>query len=377
MNLLVKNFAKIGEADIDVNGLTVIAGANGSGKSTVGKLFYCLICAAYKTKTDFEKEKLRRIRNVLDQTESFSLENFFEEVKRSDTGKTAFSILSAGGADEYNLSLNNKAKIKKIMSVSEADFFKACLDKMFKYEFGSQLLNVHNMESSAIKLVINENIRIRINIKSNTEITVEEAQLNDEKLTEAFYIDTPYIMDDTTTFGVYHRKDLKRRLIVETDNVAQKIFNLLLSDAAPSMGDTSGALVHITNEAAGYKTILMLKRLLAKGLLMGGNLLILDEPEIHLHPNLQIILAEILVLLVKSKQINVLLNTHSPYFLEAIEVYSEKHKINDSSKYYLAVEEEKKSVIKDTTENVEEIYALLSMPFRKLEEIRNDLYDTE
>ena len=48
MKLVIKNFAKIKDADIALNGITVIAGENNSGKSTVGKVlgavFHSFLC---------------------------------------------------------------------------------------------------------------------------------------------------------------------------------------------------------------------------------------------------------------------------------------------------------------------------------------------
>lgn len=40
MKLRIENFAKISHADIEFDGLTVLAGANNTGKSTVGKILY-------------------------------------------------------------------------------------------------------------------------------------------------------------------------------------------------------------------------------------------------------------------------------------------------------------------------------------------------
>ena len=43
MNLELKNIGIVKKATMDIDGLTVIAGENDSGKSTVGKVLYCLI----------------------------------------------------------------------------------------------------------------------------------------------------------------------------------------------------------------------------------------------------------------------------------------------------------------------------------------------
>ena len=40
MNITIENVGKIRHADITIDGITVIAGENGSGKSTVGKALY-------------------------------------------------------------------------------------------------------------------------------------------------------------------------------------------------------------------------------------------------------------------------------------------------------------------------------------------------
>lgn len=42
MRLNIKNFAKIKDADIIIDGITVIAGENNTGKSTVGKVLFSL-----------------------------------------------------------------------------------------------------------------------------------------------------------------------------------------------------------------------------------------------------------------------------------------------------------------------------------------------
>lgn len=45
MHLSINNFAKISSAELDFDGMTVIAGANNTGKSTAGKVLYVLFRA--------------------------------------------------------------------------------------------------------------------------------------------------------------------------------------------------------------------------------------------------------------------------------------------------------------------------------------------
>lgn len=126
--------------------------------------------------------------------------------------------------------------------------------------------------------------------------------------------------------------------------------------------------IYLPNLSTGLKTFLILKRLIESASIKEKDILILDEPEIHLHPEWQLVLAEIIVLLQKRLNLHILINTHSPYFLNAIEVYSQLHDIRNDMKYYLSYLDEKDGIanIKDVTGNLEEIYYLLATPLQKL-----------
>lgn len=61
MKLSLKNIGKIGAASIEINGITVIAGENNTGKSTVGKALYSLFCAFYKISDKIREERTESI----------------------------------------------------------------------------------------------------------------------------------------------------------------------------------------------------------------------------------------------------------------------------------------------------------------------------
>lgn len=60
MKLLIKDFSKIHEATIELNGITVIAGNNNTGKSTVGKILFALFNSVndIDKKVELEKEEV-------------------------------------------------------------------------------------------------------------------------------------------------------------------------------------------------------------------------------------------------------------------------------------------------------------------------------
>jgi len=132
----------------------------------------------------------------------------------------------------------------------------------------------------------------------------------------------------------------------------------------------SDVSLDLKNVSTGLKTFVILKTLLLNGSLEENGILVLDEPEIHLHPEWQLVFAELIVLMQKEFDMHILLNTHSPYFLDAIEVYSNKHGIARKCKYYLAEDDGSTASISDVSDNIEKIYEKLAMPMQELEDMR-------
>ena len=126
---------------------------------------------------------------------------------------------------------------------------------------------------------------------------------------------------------------------------------------------SDGARLSVNNLAAGSKTFFIIKRLILNGLLDDGTVLVLDEPESHLHPEWINKFAELLVVLVKNIKVNILLTTHSSNLLLALSVYSKKYDIFDRTSLYLAeMEKDGTSFMKDIKESINEGYAHLSIP---------------
>lgn len=65
MKLKLKNVGKIKHAEIDLQGIAVIAGENNTGKSTIGKMLYCIFDSFYRINEQIEAERYRSIRSLL------------------------------------------------------------------------------------------------------------------------------------------------------------------------------------------------------------------------------------------------------------------------------------------------------------------------
>ena len=222
--------------------------------------------------------------------------------------------------------------------------------------------------------------------------------------TEAIYIDDPFVLDELSGgsgrmwIGVPrypdHRTHLKTCLKVASrnlnvvdeivtnekfDQIYEKISKVcegdVVRDKRTSVGYRVGEYrLDVKNMSTGLKTFAILKSLLTNNYIEANGTIILDEPEIHLHPEWQLLFAELIVLLHREFGLHILLNTHSPYFLNAIEVYSAKYQVSEKCKYYLTENVDKVSQIKDVTDCVEKIYSKLARP---LQELENERYHYE
>lgn len=90
----------------------------------------------------------------------------------------------------------------------------------------------------------------------------------------------------------------------------------------------------ISNLATGSKLFSIIKLLLEKGELDKTTMLILDEPEAHLHPKWQNSFAELMALLVKKLNVNILLTTHSPNFMLALDAYMRRYDMSEKTNFY-------------------------------------------
>jgi len=405
--LNVKGIGKIKDSTIEMKGITVIAGENNTGKSTFGKVLYCMFNAFYDAEKSIHNERvhdiLRIFRTVLRRFPSRTLNiKIIDDILTGhDLRVKIKEILSANSPDENKPDENTinilQENIEKSVSVADHDIQKMIITRYFRQEFAGKINHIAKSDQQGQISLSIKGKKIEITIDNDRCLSFyDEVSL----LHDAIYIDTPFVMDmiedNFTGYSDFynamgHRDNLLERLvknetnstIVEEVIIKQKINKLLAAIHSVVDGDFKEDddnlmfIEHILEKpisllsvSAGIKSFLIIKRLLELGEINERGVLIFDEPEIHLHPDWQIRFAEILVLLQREFNLTILLATHSPYFIHAIEIYSGKHSIKDRLTCYLAESFGDTSNVRDVTENIDTIYKQLARPFQKLEDER-------
>lgn len=413
MKLYLENFAKIKKADIELNGITVIAGPNNTGKSTVGKALYCIFNSFYDLDKKLNNEKVNKIMDIIYKSlrtnlavknidlriiEKFSQEiSSSENISKDELQDKLKKLLKVSYLDKLQ---DNEfeiiaEEIMQVNSITKESLNKAVLNRYFSSEFKSQINNV-NKENDKTKLRLEiKNKILEISFEKNSIIDIK----NDINInTDAIYIDSPFVMDDINSYyrikGTNnHRINLINKLTEKKQDSVENIFDEIINNkklenviaklsfvATGKFKDLDFDIgyqekdyikpIYVSNLSTGLKNFTILQRLIENGYIVENGLLILDEPEIHLHPEWQIIFAEILVILHRDINLNILLNTHSPYFLNALEVYSAKYKIEEKCKYYSSELKNKNIIISDVTNSIDIIYKKLSKPFQTLEDLQ-------
>jgi len=409
MKLILENIGIIEKADIDINGLTVIAGNNDSGKSTIGKIAYSLTKSFEDYELNFEKEKKKKvemyfrhlyisIRRDIDLKQNAELRKLmdkFQIVRRIDNKKLLELINKIKDfIDKDKIKLDPKIKeklnvlfkeINKLFKGTESKNSKIIksINQIFKSEFNNQINSVFTNESKISVLEGNNKI-INLTIKDN-DIQYDKSKKIDDifPFDSSVFIETPFILTYKNAFeyskSIYHVEDLLNRL--KRPNIGDKdsILNIkqIINGDIYFDEDENNFLfrknfgkkkikINILNSASGIKSLGILQLLDKSGEFNKNLLLVIDEPEVHLHPDWQVEYAKLLIQLVK-EGVKVLITSHSPYLIEALNKFSKKEKLGEEVKFYLSeLNNTGKVIITDKTSNKECIFDKLSKPFERL-----------
>lgn len=404
MRLSVQNLGMIKQGDIKIDGMTVIAGKNGVGKSTLGKMLYCLCRSFYHAEEKVEEEIVMQINLTLSQSmrREFNMPRRNYNTMREYAEWILHSYRETNEVrlpDELNAILEGNSRgtvtmmehLRKSMEVTPEEILHRFFYQCSEVEFGGQLNPInHPLKKMEVRLEMDDGTEFCVEKRGRAKARIISGESVSE---DAIFIDDPFLLDmlsENMSYisfydRFYHRRDLIERMVLNNDQ--ESVINSILGEKAWNeleeliKGICDGTLTRDQQRDFGYvsdrykepvslealstgmKSILILKTLIENGSLTDETILIFDEPEVHLHPEWQFQLARILVLLPKVLGVKVLVSTHSTDFISAIDYYSKEDGIQDLCKFYQIVKKEDYSIVNDVTDQIDVIYNELSTPF--------------
>lgn len=427
MQLNITDFGPIKEAKIKLNKLNVIAGENGCGKSTSSKLLYCFLTASSKEGNYLANNSVyERFVNFILHWHSKLSSNQSDDVNL-DGMLTLINKVNLND-NSFNESLNKRFKllhdiIDKLEFPNKSEFLNDLedIEKLAKFnqDQDHKYFNVSNvlLNSEFNFSELNDYKHSKVHLygdskgcKFSHEIDFEKDKIGAHisegyvgclNFEDVVYIDSPSIFELNNALTSFHRPSnipyhvnkLGDLISLENNKIDvfdseyyskieefQKMFSKLINGSLyfDSMnhkfmfkqGDNEYSM---KNTASGIKQLSILNLLLEKRVLKENSFLFIDEPEINLHPEWLIKLAEILVLLSRELNIYMYINSHSPQFIEAIEVYSGKYGLVDESTFYLSELSDNNYIFKEISrENLSVLYDNLGKPYDVLDEIRGE-----
>ena len=417
MKLTLENIGMLQHAEITLHKLCVIAGENDNGKSTVGKIVFCLVKAINRYREDLQESKefwveekkeeiYFRLRDALRPTgpevldvlrglrmssrQRLTAEEQLAAIDESIQRVLAFADFSPEEKQEV-LALRDDIQATLDQPENIKQSIENALNKVFASEFDASLL-LQGATQGRIQLMENDLTLMDI-VVTNGDVRLA-GEVEPMALKDATFIDSPLILNNHDVlarsqtlldmdqrrssrlgqpYTTLHTKDLFDKLrtpVLPFDlfgkdkaDLAHEIQNIIDGEIAYDRNDRDfvfrrrGASVSIKNTASGIKVFGLLQILVTNEFVAKNTVLIFDEPENHLHPKWQLKLAQLLLKLVENG-VYVLVSSHSPYLIEALKRGVDRAGLADQARFALA----QNQCITDA-DRLSDIFSVLAEPF--------------
>lgn len=408
MLLEIENLGLINKANLDIGKINVIVGKNSTGKSTSSKFLFSLLTAASSEGTQLANNDVySKLLNFISYWESKGpqeMEDTFKQIKNSLVANSNFedihdnitSALKNYDFKDKELCINDLNELFRIINLNNDEYVRyiTVFNALIESEYGSSL---KKFNEAHIKFHGNHDENkfeqdIAIN-HDKSKGTITKDFLNYFNFQNVIYIDSPSILEGNTRNSQYHLLILERKLkkIKNPDELYDDEFYKDLNEFKDKIDKIIGGnfeynpsedkfvfnkddeTYSMQNTASGLKQLATIQLLLNNNELTRNSFLILDEPEINLHPGFQVEFAKTLVLAARDLNITLYINTHSPFFAEAMEAYSRYYNLVDDTNFYLTEKVEgidKYNYNLLDNDEIIEIYDNLGNPFDIIHKVK-------
>lgn len=410
-NIVVQNLGPINNANINLGKITIVAGHNACGKSSLSKLLYSFFRSnslnrqeiAYGSISELIRDEskymlaLLKKHDLLDEvSESYfssmkfnpkDWQKLLENYEQMKTGVNN-AALPKNLLDEFDTIFNKIDYLISIVCDNRDSLYISLMRSLLEVEFSTKYFKTFFE-------IAGDSFHYWVDLK-NHDLDCDEAfgAEGTLMLNNVFYIDSVSILD-TFEFRekryVDHISYLKSSLVSDSNghaSIFDDIINKNIIDIEKEIeriingkfiyekGEflfVSGGIKYLMqNTSSGIKQIGIIQLLLNNRRLKENSFLIIDEPEVNLHPEWQLKLAKILTLLALKLNINIYINSHSPIFVESMYTYSQYYDLGDVTTYHLANQCEE-SFLADideiNAEDLARIYDNLGNPYFEMDAI--------
>lgn len=380
ISLSLRNFRSIESADIALNGITVVTGINGCGKSTISRTLYRLV----RLSADYENAYIHRslildpewtkfdriinlvmpgdvprdsIKNQDNKTISSCKEKYQEYVeqaiKKAEIIDPEKAAALADKIKDIDISAKESTLVQVLESIKEqiGQFFQSLEEQVKKRDI--------NLLKSQIQSVFNQKFDIEKCLtateKSDLITDWDAKTLNPLFFIEdVVYIDTPMVVGLNEMFyppymhWVELNKSLRRPPLEDNpyseliDYIQTHIIHGSISKHEITKNfsftlEDSNQSFDIEQCATGIRAFAAILLLLQNGTLNDRTLLIVDEPEAHLHPEWVVEYARLLVLLHEKVKLRLFIASHDSDFVSALKNIADAKKLEENVvNFYLA-----------------------------------------
>lgn len=422
MKLIVDKLAKIFHAELDFDGITVVAGANNTGKSTVGKALWAMFTAFSGIDNRVRQGREAKCRELLsdfrDRFMEFDFSRDIDELaadiatQKIQMDDLRTILIESKDPEHETPDIEDWIfRFEEIAALSDDDIKCQEVLNVLSSVFKSQCSSLYYPKTFPIFDLEIKNKRLFARVTDGLPECLFGVKLKHS----AFYIDSPESLVDIGRFlrtrfyfpwqmassglsrtlvrkaseGFRSQGDgdvkavdsllVRSRFAPIEDRLKQLMGGGLLLQKSQDLVFVDDALpdspIKIQNLSQGVKAMALLQAAFMNGTVSDYDVLILDEPEIHLHPKWQVRYAEFIVLLQKAFNLTVLLTSHSPDFVEAIRLYTKKHGIVGRLNCYVSNVLENGAVSIDPVrdDSWDEVFDSFGSSFDELMELRLEL----